>query len=130
MAGERGSGLVGSLTGVAVFLTLLFVAVHLLVHLYATSVVTAVAFDAVRVVSGAGRGGDRASVAASAEASARELLGRYASEARFEWQSLGPDVVILHVSADSPNLLPAAVSGPVGLDRIERTLRVRIEEFQ
>ena len=52
-----------------VFLTLLLFAVHLVLNLYATSVVTAVAFDAARVVAGS-EGGRAAEVVAEREARA------------------------------------------------------------
>jgi hypothetical protein len=120
--GEAGVGLVGSLAGVTAFLVLLLFAVHLVLNLYATSVVTAAAFDAARVVAGAD--GDEA----AAERQARELLDGYApDELSFEWRT-GPDVVELRVVARHPtSLLPAGI---VPFQEVDRTVRVRVERFR
>ena len=45
---DRGAGLVSAVAGVVAFLAFLFFAVQLLYNLYATSVVTATAYDAAR----------------------------------------------------------------------------------
>ena len=68
--------MVSALAGTTAFLVLLLFATQLLFNLYATSVVTAAAFDAARVVAGADGGPDRIT---GAEAQARRMLGRYAS---------------------------------------------------
>lgn len=117
---EDGVGLVSSLTGVTVFLVLLLFAVHLVLNLYATSTVTAAAFDAARVV--AGRDGDEA----EAEGRARELLDGYSAEdLTFEW-TYTPDFVELRVVANHPtDLLPGVPYGTV-----DRTIRVRLERLR
>lgn len=128
-SGEEGVGLVSSLTGVTVFLVLLLFAVHLVLNLYATSVVTAAAFDAARVV--AGRDGDEA----AAERQARELLDGYdEGDLAFEWSyrstdgDAEPDVVELRVAARHPtSLLPSAV---VPYQEVDRTVRVRLERVR
>lgn len=105
-----------------VFLALLFFAVHLLLNLYATSVVTAVAWDAVRLA--AGEGGDTQ----QAEAHARGLLGERAEDVEFAW---GADdgAVTLTVTADNPDLLWPGLMSAVGVERIERTVTARREEL-
>ncbi len=70
--GERGSGHIGAVFGIAVFLGFLLVATQVLVHLSATSNVTAAAFDAARRAAADGGGG-----CASAPARARSTLGSY-----------------------------------------------------
>ncbi len=132
-ADENGSGLVGSITGVTVFLSLLFLAVHLLLNLYATSTVTAVGFDAARIVAGKG-GGPAAE--ASAEQHARQILNRYEDEGNLEfiWSypntegDAKPDRVQLRVIAEHPTNLFANVSMPY--QRIDRTFFVRMERVQ
>ena len=46
LRGERGTGAVSSLAGVAAFLAFLLLAVHVILGLYATSIVTDAAADA------------------------------------------------------------------------------------
>ncbi len=102
------------------FLVLLFFAVHLLIGLYLTSVVTAVTWDAARIA--AGEQGDTA----SAEAHALELLDGYTSDVEFDWGG-SPDSVTLTVSATNPNLLWPGLMSAVGVEDIERTVTVRAE---
>ncbi|MDP8969034.1 MAG: hypothetical protein M3N52_00690, partial [Actinomycetota bacterium] len=71
--GEAGTGLVSSLAGITAFLGFLLPAVQVLIHLYATSVVSAAAFDAARLASGAS-GAD----AAAARAHGLSLVGGHA----------------------------------------------------
>ncbi|MDQ3756428.1 MAG: hypothetical protein M3394_01070, partial [Actinomycetota bacterium] len=56
-ADAEGSGLLGTVVGGLVFLSLLFFAVQVVLGLYATSVVTAVAYDAAKAVAGADAAG-------------------------------------------------------------------------
>src|SRR5260370_32282159 len=49
---ERGTGVIGTMIGFAVFLVLLLVAVQVLFDLYARSAATAAAFDAARTAAG------------------------------------------------------------------------------
>jgi hypothetical protein len=98
-------------------------------NLYATSVVTAAAFDAARVVAGAD-GSE-----AAAERQARELLDGYdAADLTFEWRYTStdgdavPDIVELRVVARHPtSLLPARV---VPYQEVDRTVRVRLERVR
>lgn len=129
---ETGSGLVDSITGVTVFLSLLFLATHLVLNLYATSTVTAVAFDAARIV--AAKGGGQAAEA-QAEAQARRMLSRYQEngELHFEWNypkasDAQIDRVELRVLAEHPTNLLAVV--PMPYQRVDRTLVVRMERVR
>ena len=96
----------------------------MLFNLYATSAVTAAAFDGARLA--AGSAGDRT----AAEAHVREVLGAYAARPGFamRWEE-DPrrEDVILTVRADNPSFLPPSLRTPLGFDTIERTVRVRIE---
>jgi hypothetical protein len=112
-----------------VFLALLLVAVQLLVNLYATSVVTAVGFDAARVVAGsASREGGPGY--ASAEADARRALGRYGRRVTFDWSGSDDDTVVLRLRADNPNFVVRRWAGSLGFDHVDRTVRVRVERMR
>jgi hypothetical protein len=123
---ERGGGPLSAWFGFVVFLGLLLFAVQVLYNLYATSVVTSVAFDAARRVAAA-EGGPGA--VGSAEAEARQALGRYGDRVTFEWAVDG-DVVALRVRAENPSFLLPAQAGPVAFGDIDRTVRVRVERFR
>ncbi|MGH9085049.1 MAG: hypothetical protein ACRDYW_06315 [Acidimicrobiales bacterium] len=112
-----------------VFLLFLLFAVQLLFALYATSTVTAVANDAAQ------RAAVRSAPAlAILEAEARANLGQIGSEAEFDWskddadQDGIDDTVVLRVIATPPRFVPSSIGGAVGLGKIERTVRVRIEQ--
>lgn len=119
---ERGSGLVGAIVGVTAFLALLLFAVQLVLNLYATSVVTAVAFDGARIVAGAEGGREAERVA---EAHVREVLGGH--DLQLSW-SYGDDVVALTVETEHPTSLLAGMGLPY--QRIRRTVEVRREAFR
>lgn len=128
MKGEGGVGLLSTVVGVFVFLLLLLVAVQVLYNLYATSAVTAATYDGARLAAGADAGGEPRA-RAEAEAHVRSVLGGYGRDRiELEWQDdpAGRDVV-LTVVARNPSFLPSALRAPLGFDRIERTVRVRIE---
>ncbi|MGH8884811.1 MAG: hypothetical protein ACRDYX_06495 [Egibacteraceae bacterium] len=112
------------------FLGFLLLGAHVLMHLYASSVVTANAFDAVRIVSGSASGHDRAGAAAVAEQGARARMGSFGDRVAFHWDKLGPDEVELTVRADTPDLLPAQFAELVNMDVFERTIRLRVEKFR
>ena len=103
----------------------------MLVGLYARSAVTAAAFDGARLAAGYEASGDREQGRARAEAHVREVLGRYAARPGFalEWvdDPTGRSVV-LRVRADNPSFVPPLLRRPMGLDHVERTVRVRVED--
>src|SRR5680860_29253 len=53
---EAGASSIGSVFGVAIFLGFMLLSTQVLIHLYASSTVTAVAFDTARRASGSGGG--------------------------------------------------------------------------
>lgn len=124
---ERGGGPLSVWFGFVVFLAVLLFAVQVLYNLYATSVVTSVAFDAARRVAAA-EGGETAAVG-EAETAARQALGGYGDRVSFEW-SLDGEGVVLRVRAQNPSFLLPVQAGLVAFGDIDRTVRVRTERFR
>ena len=130
---ERGAGLVSAVAGVVAFLAFLFFAVQLLYNLYATSVVTATAYDAARDV--ASRRVDHSSAVAVASArrraehDVRDRLGRYADAVTLDWSASDGSTIRLRVRATNPDLLFHS-AGLLGFDEIDRTVTVRVEEVR
>ncbi len=128
---ERGAGLLSTAAGVVVFLVFLLFAVQLLFGLYASSVVTAVANDAVVRAASAD-----APPLAVIEAEARRSLGEVGSSAIFDWATDDSDgdgvadTVVLEVVARPPRFIPRSIGGAIGLDEIRRAVRVRTEQVQ
>jgi hypothetical protein len=127
---DTGAGLLSTSFGILFFLGFLFFAVQLLFNLYATSVVTSATYDAARQVATSPHHPATADELDAAVAHARQLLGGYADRASFDWDLSNPDVVKLHVHAVNPRLLGAGLDSLVGLDVIDRTVEVRVEEFR
>jgi hypothetical protein len=123
---QRGTGVISSIFGLFAVLVLLLLAVQVVYDLYATSAVTAAAYDAARVVAGADGG---PGAIAGAEDGARQALGRYGERLEFSWTVDG-DVVQLHVVAKNPGFLPAAMRRPLGVDAVDRTVRLRTERLR
>ncbi|MDT7548846.1 MAG: hypothetical protein QOE84_1240 [Actinomycetota bacterium] len=115
-----------SVFGLFVVLILLLLAVQVVYDLYATSAVTASAYDAARVVAGSD-GGPAAT--AVAEDAARRSLGRYGQRVSFTW-TIDGDAVQLRVVARNPGFLPTALRRPLGVDTVDRTVRLRTERFR
>lgn len=126
--GERGSGVFSAIFGVTVVLVLLTFTAHVLLNLWAMSVVDSVAFDAATEVATADRGRAGPALEARVIERARESLGRYGRTVQMEFE---PDAsgrsVILHVQAPPLNLLPRAASSVVGLGGIDRRIVVERE---
>lgn len=130
---ERGTGLVGTLAGVLVFLVLMLFAVQLATNLYATTTVTAAGFDAARVA--ASKDVDRTDAGAVAaarwrgEQRFRSLLGATGDRAELTWLD-DAYTVRLHISVDAPTILPRSFGGVAAFGHIERTFEVHIEELR
>jgi hypothetical protein len=116
---------VSLVAGVGIFLFLLFLAVNVLLNLYAASVVNAAAFDAARTVAGSD-GGPGAQLRAEAEA--RQVLGRRGDDATFAW-SIDDEEVTLQVAVDNPSLL-GKLGAVMPFDDVVRTVHVRRECFR
>ena len=111
-----------------VFLILLLVAVHVLFHLYATSVVTSTAEAATRAATRNAEASSCGEMAADAVRRTRSGLGRIGDDAEVS-ASCSATVLELRVVVTPPSSLPAFASG-LGLTTIDRTVTVRIEELQ
>ena len=127
VTGQRGAGVIGTLLGAGVFVLLMLFAVQVLVGLYTRSVVTAATYDAAKAVAGADAGAGRdAGAMAAAERNAQAQLGEYGRRVTFTWGGTA-DVVELTARGPRPSFLPRALTGPVGLGDIVRTVQVRRE---
>ena len=124
---ERGGGPISVWVGFSVFLVMLLFAVQVLFNLYAASVVTAVSYDAARRVAGSDGG---PSYIAEAEDRARQALGRYASRVTFDWSATSEEQVVLRVQSDNPSVMLPVAAGLAAFDRLDRTIRVRVERFR
>lgn len=124
---QSGAGVISSISGVLVFLLLMLFAVQVLYGLYATSVVTAVTYDAARAVAGSD-GGDAARD--EAQRRAADQLGRYGEEVSFDWRQSDDEAVRLTVRARRLSFLPRELVGDSFLGDIVRTVRVRAERVR
>jgi hypothetical protein len=106
-----------------VFLCFLMFAVELLLGLHAATVVTSVANDTARRAAA-----DGAPPREVLEADLTAGLGRMGERAEVTWGD-EPDAVVLSVSVTPPRFVPASIGGAIGLDRVQRTVRVRQEGF-
>ncbi len=130
---ERGSGLFGTCFGIMFFLGFLLMAAQITLGLYARSVVTSAALDSGRIMAAAAgpngmvEPGELAAAQTEAVSRIQSLLGPYAT---FEVRSVdqAASVVEVAVSAPRPRLLWGG--GTLGSDRIERRVRVRLEQLQ
>jgi len=133
-SGDRGQSLIGTTAALVVFLTFLMFAVHLSVNLYANSTVTARAYDAATRVAGADIDhGDPNAVAAAmreAESDLRAGLGGYSERIReIDWSGSDVDVVQLRLVVDNPSFLIFSAGG-IGVETIDKTVRVRVERLR
>ena len=104
-----------------IFWSLLFLAVQVAFNLHATTTVSAVAYDAARIVAEGGSQGD-------AEEHAKAVLGRFGAErVAFSWAGTNAEGVQLSVTIDNPHLLMRPLGASVGFDEVTRTVRVRVE---
>lgn len=126
LAGEDGSSAITSVFGVLIFLAFLMLATQVLVHLYATTTVSAVAFDTARRASA--HGASCASI--DAAASVRRALGEYGQRIDDPVCITSGRQTVVTVSGPTPARLVDAFGDGLGLDRIERTARVRTEQFE
>ena len=129
---EAGAGLIGTIAGVLVFLVFLLLAVQLLMNLYATSAVTSAAFDGARMVAGHRVAHDDSAAMSRARSAAedrmRAELGRFGDTVTIDWSQSDDASVAVRIQAAPPRFLLPGFGGPVGFDRIDRTVRVRRED--
>lgn len=117
-----------------VFLTFLLFAVQLLLNLFEASTVTSAAYDGARIVASHDTNhSDPAQVANSrlrAEQKMRALLGPQGAEASFDWSSSDLDQIVLRVQLDTPRFTSPLFGRRIPFSRIDRTVRVRVEELR
>lgn len=104
------------------FLAFLMFAVQVLIHLFATSIVSAAAFDAARLASGS-----EAVTEQAAQAHGMGILGRFSDRVTDFDVTVGAESVSVSVRAKSPALLPRAWGRVIGAESIDRTVVVRRE---
>lgn len=123
--GEAGSASVSSLFGVAIFLGFLALAAQVLIHLYATSTVTAVAFDNAR--RAAAEGGD----CPAAVVRARSSLGGWAEDPTqvVITCTAGAEMTAVRIVGPSPALGLRIYGELTGQATIDRGASVRTEAF-
>jgi hypothetical protein len=124
VSGEEGSSPLTSVFGVGVFLGFLLLAVQVLLHLYGTSTVSAAAFDGARLMAAE----DGVSCGAASD-HVRGLLGDYGARVAISCPSTG-DVAAVQVAGPSPAPMVDGFLGGFDLGDIERTARVRVEDFR
>lgn len=115
--------------GIAVFLGFLLLASQTLVHLYATTIVTATAFDVASDAASEGRScGAAGSPPRPAEQRVRERLGTLGTHPEVAVSCTDDgDVTTVRIAAPSPARL---IGGPLGTDGIERAASVRTERVR
>ena len=123
---DDGSSAITSVFGVLIFLGFLMLATQVLVHLYATSTVSAIAFDTARRAAAEGADCDSTDAASSV----RRALGDYGQRIDDPVCARDGDQTVVTVSGPTPARLADAFGGGLGLDRIERTARVRTEDVR
>lgn len=128
---ERGSGMIGTTAGVLVFLMFLLFATHLLLRLYAVTVVTSAATEGARTAAdGSVDHTDPAAVAAArrrGEDRVRHLLGEAGARADLDWSGSTAEQVSLRVRLDVPDVLPSSLGMALPHDTVDRTVTVRSE---
>lgn len=123
---ERGSGLLSTSFGVGAFLLLLLFGAHVLLNLWAASSVGQAAHLAAEEVARGSVWNDAAETRAIGRA--RDGLGTYGNRLSFQVGGRGTDEVVVEVEGPGISLLPDALAGTVGLDRIHRRVVMRREE--
>ena len=126
---ECGAGLIGTSAALLVFLLMMLAAVQILFNLYATSLVTAAAYDAARQVASIDAASDRCAAVPAAEAAFVLSLGDYGSagHARLQWTCNHPHTVTVRVIAKHPSVLPRRLLGLASLGNLDRTIEIRSE---
>jgi hypothetical protein len=120
---EGGSSSLSSVFGVAVFLGFLLLASQVMTHLYATSTVTAVAFDGARRASAAG--GD----CSSEEVRARSALGAWGRTAWIRCERSEAGTTTVRIAGPSPARALTFRVGAGTPPQIDRSATVRTEDI-
>lgn len=116
------------MVGFIIFLLFMFLGIHLLLHLYATSLTAGAAYDAAAAVASVDAEGNRAGAATQAESGLRSALGAWGNDVSVTW-AIDNDTVTVTVVGRAPSLLPPGLTDATGLD-IDKSVTVRLEEFR
>lgn len=122
---DDGAGLVSTFAGAAVFLAFLLLATHVLVGLYATSIITS---HALHAAGSAARNIDNVNARASADARLHSKLSGFRN-VETRWLDNGQQLGV-RVQAQRPNFLPTSLTRASSLNQIDRTVWVRVEQMQ
>jgi hypothetical protein len=118
---QAGSGLLGSVFGLGIIMTLLGLAVNVALGLWTRSTVDAIAYDAARYVATAPRGAGSDEAATDALRDARAMLGDYGRRVRLRFERTG-DPVVLAVRAPGVDLLPRVLGRSPTVGAIDRRI--------
>ncbi|MCC5954219.1 MAG: hypothetical protein JJU45_19180 [Acidimicrobiia bacterium] len=131
---DEGTGWIGSVAGMAVFLAFLLLGAHVLVHLHARTIVaTAASAAATTAASAQVDHQDAASVRAGrqlGEERARALLGANGAAAHFDWSGSSSDLVVVEVTVAGPRLLPPTLRRTLPAGDLQRRAAVHVEHFR
>ncbi|MEI2639794.1 MAG: hypothetical protein V9F03_12500 [Microthrixaceae bacterium] len=129
---ERGSGLLGSVIGVAIVAAMIGLVANVALGLWIRSTVDSVAYDAARRVATADppdATSPRETVTEDdALEGAKAMLGPYRSRVSMEFIDSGdPDYVALRVRSPGTSLMPRMFSGTLVVGRLDRVIMIRRE---
>jgi len=125
---ERGTSIVGTTFGFAVFLGFLLFAVNLAVGLYARSTATAIGFDQARLL--AQRGGSCAANTSGTEQAVARRLDGWWRQVVVTAGCDGERATVRVDASSSRSLLPSSLLRPTGLSELHRTFTVRVEALR
>lgn len=121
MTDERGAGIFSAVFGLSFFLVFLLLAVQFMWSLYATSVVTAAAYDAGRLAA-------RTGSPAAGVARFDQVIGSYDAAASISVPDAEGSVVVT-ITGENPSLLPQRLARALPFASIERTVEIRNEVY-
>lgn len=119
--------MIGTIGGALMFLTFMFMAVHVVLYLVATSVATTAALEAARYASAEGDDGLDPARRDEAEAIGRDILGASAPADAIAVHEPSPGVVQAQVSMPALMVFAPLVAAVPGLGTIDRGVQYRLE---
>ncbi len=125
---ERGTSIVGTTFGFAVFLGFLLFAVNLALGLYARSTATAIGFDQARLL--AQRGGSCIASALGTELAVARRLDGWWRQVVVTAGCDGERATVRIDASSSRSLLPSSLLRPTGLSELHRSFTVRVEALR
>ena len=129
VAGDVGSGVFSTTSGLFVFLLMMLFAVQLTFGLYAKSQVTAITFAAARSIATSPNASDPAFQEAR-RVIAQEYLARVNANATIALEPAPAGFIRLHVRARAKMIFAGSFGGLDGVTAVDRIIDVRIEKVQ